>query len=191
MYIWRNVFSSSEKVICEKTLAAIIFTKRIVKSYSFITSKLDYCNSLLYGLPNSDLLKLQRIQNAAARLVTNSHRFCHITPVLRDLHWLPVKLRIQYKILLITFKALHNLAPAYVKELITVKPSTKYSLRSNNSLLLSVPVARTYKTLGDRAFSYSSPHLWNSLPQSIRNISSLQSFKSHLKTYLFKLYFCS
>ena len=156
----------------------------------FITNKLDYCNSLLYGVPNSDLVKLQRIQNAAARLISNSDRFCHITPVLRDPHWLPIKLCIQYKILLITFKALHNLAPSYVKELITLKRSTKYTLRSDNSLLLSVPATRSFKTLGDRTFSYSSPYFWNRLPSYIRNLKSLQP-KSHLKTHLFKCHFYS
>lgn len=181
-YHLRNI-SRIKKFVSPDLLESLI--------HSFITSKLDYCNSLLYGVPDFDLIKLQRIQNAAARLVTNSDRFCHITPVLRDLHWLPIKLRIQYKILLITFKALHNLAPTYVQELVTLKPSTKYSLRSDNSLLLYVPAARTYKTLGDRAFSYSSPYLWNRLPNYIRNLKSLQLFKSHLKTYLFKSHFYS
>ena len=91
----------------------------------------------------------------------NSSHYDHITPVLRNLHWLPIKLRIQYKILLITFKALHNLAPIYIQELISIKQSTNYSLRSNQSLFLAVPVSRSYKTLGDRAFSYFSPYLWN------------------------------
>ncbi len=78
-----------------------------------MTSRLDYCNSLYYGLPANQLNTLQRVQNAAARLICNVSRFDHITPTLKDLHWLPVKFRIDFKILLIVFKALHGLAPDY------------------------------------------------------------------------------
>ena len=75
--------------------------------HAFITSRVDYCSSLLYGLPNYQLNKLQRVLNASARLVCNASRFCHISPLLRGLHWLPVKARIAFKILLITFKVAH------------------------------------------------------------------------------------
>ena len=82
------------------------------------TSKLDYCNSLLYGLPKYPINQLQRVQNAVARVVTVSPKSCHITPVLKNLHWLPIDLRIEFKILIITYKALHGLAPTYVKDLL-------------------------------------------------------------------------
>lgn len=157
--------------------------------HAFITSKIDYCNSLLYGLPDCDLIKLQRIQNAAARLITNTSRFNHITPTLAELHWLPVKCRIDYKILLITFKAIHNLAPAYIKQLISVKQSSKYSLRSDTGITLQVPLARSYKTLGDRSFTYAAPKLWNQLPGDLRSCDSVVTFKSLLKTFLFQKHF--
>ena len=118
--------------------------------HAFITSCVDYCNSLLYGLPNYQLNKLQRVLNASARLVCNVPKFCYISPLLRGLHWLSVKARIEFKILLITFKAIQGLAPKYLCDLLTFK-SSLYNLRSSDCILLSMPAARS-KTLGDRAF---------------------------------------
>ena len=78
--------------------------------HAFVSSRIDYCNSLLYGVPNCHLHKLQRVQNAAARLIFEESKYCHVTPLLKSLHWLPVKYRIIFKVLLITFKAIHGLA---------------------------------------------------------------------------------
>ena len=86
--------------------------------HAFVTSRLDYCNALLSGCANSTLKGLQLIQNAAACILTRTRRFEHISPVLASLHWLPVKFRIDYKILLLTFKALHGLAPSYLNYLL-------------------------------------------------------------------------
>ena len=113
-------------------------TKTLV--HAFISSKIDYCNSLLYGLPEYQLNKLQRVQNMCARLICNESKYCHITPLLVDLHWLPVKFRIEIKILLIVFKIFRGLAPSYLSFLITSKPVSKYNLRSSSdSTLLSFP----------------------------------------------------
>lgn len=81
--------------------------------HAYVTSRLDYCNSILYGLPKYQLSKLQRIQNMAARLITDTMKFDHIKPVLYNSHWLPVNYRIQFKILMITFKAIHRLGIHY------------------------------------------------------------------------------
>ena len=97
---------------------------------------------------------------------------------------IPVKTRIEFKILLITFKAIHGLAPKYLCDLLTFK-SSLYNLRSSDSILLSMPAARS-KTLGDRAFMVAAPRLWNSLPKELRVITNVNSFKAHIRTYLFK-----
>ena len=153
---------------------------------SLVLSRLDYCNSLLYGLPTVHLNKLQRVQNAAARLISNTSRFDHITPTLINLHWLPVKYRIDFKLLLIVFKALHGQAPDYLIELIKIKSPCNYNIRSNREFLLEQPSVKTLVTLGDRSFTSAAPVLWNSLPSYIREANSVDSFKRLLKTYLFR-----
>ena len=178
-YHLRNI-ARIRKFISFKTTETLV--------HAFITSKLDNCNSLLFGLPKTLLNKLQSVQNAAARLITLSRKHHHITPILIDLHWLPVADRIKYKILLLTFKSLNGLTPSYINDLITKYQPTR-NLRSSSTLLLtSIPYS--LKSYGYRSFSVAAPELWNSLPPKIRTISSLTNFKSELKTYLFKLAFC-
>ncbi len=131
----------------------------------------------------SSVNKLQVIQNAAARVLTRSRKYDHITPVLQSLHWLPIKYRISYNILLLTYKALNGLVPAYLTSLLShYNPSR--SLRSQNSGLLVVPrIAKSTK--GGRAFSYLAPKLWKSLPDNVQGSDTLSLFKSRLKTHLF------
>ena len=157
--------------------------------HAFVTSRVDYCNSLLYGLPACQLAKVQRVQNAAARLIFRKSKFCHITPLLKELHWLPINYRIQFKILLITFKALYDMAPIYLSSLISIRSSTRYNLRSNTALVLNIPQVRSHATLGDRSFAMAAPKLWNALPCDIRNAKTLYKFKRLLKTHIFRLAF--
>lgn len=155
--------------------------------HAFISSRIDYCNSLFSSLNKSILHRLQSIQNAAARLLTKLSRYTHITPLLYSLHWLPVSYRIQFKILTITYRALHGQAPDYLASLIHLHTPSR-SLRSVNQNLLSTP--RTcLKTRGDRAFEAMAPRLWNALPSSIRFAENVDGFKGQLKTYLFRLAF--
>jgi hypothetical protein len=150
--------------------------------HSFITSKLDYCNSLLAALPSTETNRLQKIMNTAARIVTRLPKREHITPVLKSLHWLPIEQRIKYKILLFVHRSLHNTAPLYLSEIITWQRQTR-NLRSANQFMLSVP--KTHNSYGDRAFSVYGPKLWNDLPLSLKCIIVYDDFKTNLKTYLF------
>ncbi len=125
------------------------------------------------------------VQNSAARIITRTPLNEHITAVLGLLHWLPIRYRIQYKIVLFTYKALHNLAPSYLSELLHVYVRTR-SLRSSASVTLVVPSVRL-TTMGSRAFSCIALTIWNTLPQDIRNSLSLSIFKSRLKTHFFRL----
>ena len=154
--------------------------------HAFVTSKIDLYNCLLYGVSQCAIQKLQKVMNAAAKLILGGKKFDSVTPLLKKLHWLPVKQRINYKILLITYKALHGLAPSYLKDLL--KPyRPNRNLRSNDQLLLQIP--RTNKSYGDRAFEICAPKLWNDLPLFIRESNSLVIFKKLLKTYLFNVAF--
>ena len=155
--------------------------------HAFVSSRLDNCNSLLYGLPKSLLAKLQHIQNSAARLVTRKNSFTHITPVLHSLHWLPVVERINFKILLLTYQCMHRLAPTYLIELINDYNPPR-SLRSTSKSLLTQPSVKT-NHYGCRSFQYASAHLWNNLPCKIKQATSVAHFKSLLKTHLFLTYF--
>ena len=155
--------------------------------HSLVTSRLDYCNSLLYGLPACKIKPLQRVQNVAARIVSRCDKRSHITPVLYSLHWLPVEQRIKFKILLITFKCIHSLAPEYLSELIH-QQSPNRSRRSQYQNSLMLPRTRL-KSSGDRAFTFAAPKEWNKLPLHLKTSPNIASFKTNLKTFLFNQYF--
>ena len=124
--------------------------------------------------------------NASARLVYCAFKYRHITPLLRELHWLPVRMRIDFKILLIAFEILQDLAPGYLKNLVSILPASHYQLRrNNNGILLVSPRLKMKKTMEDRSFMVAVPFLWNSLPLSVRQAKDIDIFKRLAKTYLF------
>ena len=157
-------------------------TKSLV--HALVMSRLDYANVLLYGLPEYMIAKLQKVQNTCARITMRTPRRDHISPILRGLHWLPVRERLQYKVLLYVYKGLNGLAPSYIMDMVKIYTPTR-SLRSNDKMLLTVPVYKS-ATYGKRTFSYCAAELWNPLPLNLKMSPSLNSFKSQLKTFLFK-----
>ncbi|KAI5619791.1 hypothetical protein C0J50_20557, partial [Silurus asotus] len=136
--------------------------------HALVGFRIDFCNSLMFGLPHKPLRKLQFVQNSAAHIITF---IVHFSPVLYHLHWLPVKLRIEYKILLQSTLYISDLLHTY---------TPKHTLRSSSSIFLIVP----HVTMEFRAFSRAAPHLWNSLPQSILDCDCLNTFRSWLKSHL-------
>ena len=151
---------------------------------ALMSSRLEYCNSLLYGIADIDLTRLQRLQNQLARVVTKSPPFTHSNPLFRSLHWLPVRFRILFKINLLTYKTLREKQPVYLHSMLAALIPSR-SLRSNNDNSLSVPRVKT--NTDARAFHCCAPSLWNNLPLSIHSAHSVTTFKKYVKTHLFDL----
>ena len=156
--------------------------------HAFISSRLDYCNSLLTGISAHLIQRLQVLQNAAARLIAGARRYDHITPILQSLHWLPVRERIVYKMSMLVHRCISGDAPQYLTALVNLirNNSRPWSLRSGATNQLIIPRART--NLGARAFSIAGPTIWNSLPSAIRDYQGpITSFAKLLKSHLYAL----
>jgi len=158
-------------------------TSKLVSS--FILSRIDYCNSLLAGLPDSSIQPLQRVQNNAARLILLKKKSDHVSPLLNQLHWLPVHKRIAYKVHSITYKSLNNIAPSYLSNSLKLYVPTRSLRSASDPLCLHIPRSKLL-TAGSRSFSVFGPASWNRLPLSLRSKPSPACFLSNLKTHLFK-----
>ena len=184
-YLCKITYLELKRIANIRKFIVIETSKTLVSS--FILSRLDYCNSLLAGISKDKLNRLQRVQNSAARLILKVPRSEHITPLLKQLHWLPVHLRIKYKIAMFCFKSINGLCPLYIKDLLKYYVPNR-ALRSCSADSLVEPQSRL-KTYRDRSFSSHAPRVWNALPKHVKEAKTISSFKSQLKTHLFKMYF--
>ena len=151
-----------------------------------ILQRLDNCNMLLNGVTQKDMNRLQKLQNKCARMISMKPRFEHVTPLLKELHWLPIEDRVSFKTLVYVYKSLNGLSPQYIQDCFMVNSPSDEATRTRSADNKSLLVPRFRKCAGEKAFSIAAPRLWNTLPVEIRNASSLDSFKSMLKTHLFK-----
>ena len=151
---------------------------------SVVSSKLDYCNAVLYGTPNSTTSKLQKVQNCLARVVLQRRKSCHAQPLLKSLHWLPISQRINFKLATLAFKIQFTSQPEYLHQLISSQHlGLSMALRSSTRPLFQVPCTRT--AYGSCAFSSAVPAIWNNLSTSVIEANSLLVFRRRLKTHLF------
>jgi hypothetical protein len=150
--------------------------------HALVTPHFDYGNALLYGSNKRSLDKLQVAQNSAARLIERLRKHDRISHVRKELHWLPIHARINFKILNMTWKALNNESPQYITNLLN-KSVAAYNSRSNHQNLLKIP--RCVSSFGEKAFSFIAPKIWNNLPHDIRHAGTNDIFRNKLKTHLF------
>ena len=151
---------------------------------AIVGSRLDYCNSLLAGTSAKNLSsRLQLVKNTLARVVAQKPCYCHITPVLIDLHWLPVRQRIEFKIATTAFKVLHYQQPSYLAEILP-RYTPSQSLRSSASTTISVPLRKTSMVFS-KSFSSVASNIWNLLPGHLSSAPTLLAFRKHLKYHLF------
>ena len=154
---------------------------------SLVLARIDYCNSVLAGLPAVTLAPLNRVMNAAVRLVASLGVRDHVTPAMRELHWLPVTFRVQYKLCLMVHSSVNGCSPEYVTDVLVPMSflQGRATLRSSTSGSFDVP--RTRSCFGERAFSVAGPAAWNKLPSNLRLITDNYIFKSALKAHVFSI----
>ena len=179
----KNVCRSTYSKLCRIStiwhFLSVDSTKTLVSA--FVLSRLDYCNLLLSGCPKHLLEKLQKVLKA--------HKWDHVSPLLRTLHWLPIQAHIDYKLSTLCHSFFSDTAPVDLSDLLRVYSSSRQLRSSSDSRTLHIPHMKT-ETFGHRLFSYTAPSVWNSLPREIRYIQSTAAFKTALKTHLLKSYLC-
>lgn len=178
----RNLNFLLRKIFRIRRFLTLSACKTLVQS--LVISRLDYCNSLLFGISNYHMKRLQRVQNTAARLVCQATRYDSAMALRYRLHWLPVPNRVIFRILVFVYKCILQTAPVYLSELLILDTPTRITRQSTK---FKLKISRCNNSFGNRAFFNSGPTLWNSLPESIKISKSLNSFKKSLKTYLFRL----
>ena len=154
---------------------------------SIVASRLDYCNSVLYGVSDANIKRLQRTQNSLARVVCRAQYNTPTTNLLCELHWLPIRQRINYKIATIVYRVRQSQQPVYLFNMLNDYNPVR-TLRSSSAHLLTVP-GRVKTVTASRAFRIAGPTLWNTLPDIVKSADSFDVFKRRLKSHFFNLAF--
>ena len=181
--------------MCRKAMYRLYRLKQVRKvltdeaaetiAVGIVMSHLDYSNAILIGLPKHEINRLQRVQVLAARAVLGRKAHESSTRCLKQLHWLPIHLRIEHKVLTLVFKALKGTAPQYLKDMLKLSKSVRL-LRSNNMYMkLDIPRVKR-ESFANRSFSVMGPRLWNDIPNDVKQCVNVETFKKKLKTFLFK-----
>ena len=156
-----------------------------VLELGLVLSHMDYSNAIFIGLPDKDTKAMQRVQNAAAKMVLLKTKYDSSTDALKRLHWLPIRYHVDHKMLTLVYKCLHDKAPDYLKNLLMVIGDSERSMRSNSQYMRLLIPKTTKKTFAARSFSVKGAELWNNLPNSVKISSSVNDFKAKLKMFLF------
>ena len=179
----KRLVSSCTAKLCQINRVKDSFDKETLKFIisSLVISKLFYCSSTWSNTSSTNISKLQEVQNFACRIITNTRKFDHITPALRQISWLPVKEQLLLRDSIMTYKCLNSLVPQYLSEKFS-KRSSIHSRLTRNQDTLQIPLYRT--ATGQRSFHYRAVNLWNGLDENIKEARSLRHFKKLLKNNL-------
>ena len=184
MNVCRVAYLELRRINSIRNLLSVDAVKTLV--CSLVLSRLDYCNSLLVGLPQYLIKRLRGAQNAAARSILRTLRSEHISPLLQNLHWLPVNRRTLHKVAALCHSSLSGCGPQYLSDLTDVYTPARSLHSSSDISILSTPNVKL-KSYGQRSFAYHGPSTWNSLPLALRYQLESDCFKGALKTHLFSL----
>ena len=188
-------FKKHISTVCGKAMANF-FRIRSIRSYlnrsaaetlllGLCISHLDYANSVLYALPVVYISKMQRVQSMCAKLVLNRNRYSSSTAALKELHWLPIRQRIVFKLVSLVYRCKTGTAPQYLKDLLISLPVTERQLRSTiDQTRLIIPKTKC-KTFADRSFGVAAPGEWNLLPRAIREAQSYELFKKKISKLIY------
>ena len=157
----------------------------VILVHALVFSHLDYSNSILAGASAKHIMKLQRVQNIAAKLVLKRNKYDSTSQAMKKLHWLLIECRIEYKILCLMHKCVHFVGLKYLQSLICLNPGCGKGLHSDDQHKLTIVPRVQHKQFASRCFSVFGPKCWNSLPNFLRNIEKHEDFKGELKTFLF------
>ena len=173
-----------QRIKAIKKILTVEATETLV--HGLVTSQLDYGNAILYGLPKVDIQKLEHVQICVTKIILKKHKYDSSVGALKELHWLPINLRINHKIISLTHNCIHGKAPKYLQDLLTFYKGSRQGLRSaNNGITLKQPRTK-YKTFANRSFSCAVLKYWNGLPQYLWEITDIIQYKCQLKIYLFR-----